>query len=211
MTQIDTRDTAAPVRATISNNYRWRLAVIGIGFTFFGLYCLYDGFYAWPKQKEVFDQYEAYLQEHSQAEWEAYATEHGLPVQPPKRTNFSIYSQYAMAAIVFPIGIIFTTGFIRSFTRFVEMDGTGLRATGGLQCRFDQLTGLDTRRWKTKGIAIVEYRDEAGATRRITLDDWKFDREATTAIYQRVASHLGVTEADAAAPAEADAQRPAEG
>ncbi len=199
MGETDMNDTAAPtapatVKATIANSYRWRLAVIGIGFTLFGLYCLYDGFIGWPEQKRVWDQYQDYLKTHSQAEWAALAKEQGLPEQPKERNDWGIYSQFIMAAIVFPIGIIFTTGFIRSINRHVAMDESGLSTNAGLRCRFDQIASLDNRRWKTKGIALVHFKDDAGATRTILLDDWKFHREPTTIIYNRVAQHLGVTD-----------------
>lgn len=197
---------AAPignVKAVISSSYRWRLAIIGIGFSLFGLYCLYDGFIAYPYKQQIGLEYQRHRDEGRLDQWRAYAEERGWPIDEPKLiSDMSIYTQFIMAAIVFPIGIIFTTAFIRSFNRHVEMDTTGLSTQGGVRCRFDQITGLDTRRWKTKGIAIVQFKDENGLPGMITLDDWKFDRDATTAIYSRVAQHLGVTDTPTAPAAE---------
>lgn len=197
------RSAATPaVTARIGNNYRWRLALIGLGFTAVGIYCVYDGFVAYPQQKEIFDAWTTVTQEQGPEKWADHAAARGWPTdQPKKRTNFDIYTQFVMAAIFLPVGLIFTWGLIRSFSRFVSMDEQGLRASGGRQCRFDQIVGLDDRRWKNKGISVVQYQLDNGSTGTILLDDWKFDRESTVAIHDRVARQLGASD-DAAAAAQ---------
>jgi hypothetical protein len=187
--------TPNAVKATISGNYRWRLGIIGIGFTLFGLWCLKDGFITYPQNQKIWVEYQRHTDEGRLSAWPAYAEERGWSIDAPKQvTDMSIYTQFIMAAIVFPIGFIFAVGFLRSFNRFVALEGSELYTRSGVRCRLDQVTGMDTRRWKTKGIAVVEFKDDAGVARTITLDDWKFDRTATTQIYQRVAQHLGIAD-----------------
>lgn len=191
----DNTASIGSVKANISGSYRWRLAIIGVGFCLFGLYCLYDGFIAYPRKQQIGLEYQRHMDEGRLAEWEAYATKRGWPTDSPKMiSDMSIYTQFIMAAIVFPIGIIFTVAFVRSLNRYVAMDHTGLSTQAGLRCRFEQITGLDIRRWKTKGIAIVQFKNDDGQPRLITLDDWKYDRDATATIYNRVAQHLGVAD-----------------
>lgn len=189
-------------RATISSGYRFRLLIIALGLTGFGVWSLYDGYVAYPKKIEDFQKLETYKAEHDdwQTSWQEYALAEGLPtnvndIKPLEAKD--ITTQYMMAAFCLPIGLWFLWGFVRAGGRWVEADEQGLRDNKGRDAAWSVITGLGDDRWKTKGIAYVEFVDPQGATGRILLDDWKFDREKTTAIYQQVLAKVRPEEAQA--------------
>ena len=192
-------------KATIRNGYRARLALIGIGFSIFGALCVYDALVKYPRQIKQFERFVELRDPQNpnwQEQWIAEAESRGWSSEEPvERKQSDIHVQWVMAAIVFPIGLIFTWGLLRSLTRFVALDDNVLTADGGRRTELSAITELDDRRWKTKGISAVHYSAEGGPTGLITLDDWKFDRDATVAIHDTIAAHLAARSGATTPPA----------
>ncbi len=188
-----------PVRTTISNGYRIRLALIGAGLTGFGCWALYDGFIAYPRQNEIYAEFEQFKEDNDdwQTSWAAYADERGYQTNYNKLKQRGqikdIAAQYLYAGLTLPFGLWFLYGFATSAGRWVEADDSGVRDSKGADLTWDQITGLDDARWKNKGIAYLSY-DEAGTTKRVLLDDWKFQREPTDAIYKLAKARLSPNE-----------------
>ncbi len=147
--------------------------------------------------------------------WRQYAQVHGLAADaPPKRHSpSSIFTQFIMAAITAPIGLVFAFSYITSYGRWIRTDEEKITTHAGQEATYGQIMKLDKERWKTKGIAVVHYEGQKGAG-KIVLDDWKFDRPTTDIILRDIEQHLtddrivnGEREPDYEALAREDEQR----
>ena len=187
-------------KASISSGYRWRLGIIGTAAFAFGLYFLYDGYIGYPKKQEIFRKYNEF-REGGAVDWTAKWTEHaekqGWATEPPQdKSDMSIYTQYICAAISMPIGLLFLISFIRAGGRWIETNEGGLHTNGGQHADWAAVTSIDKSRWKSKGIAVVIYHD-GRSRRRITLDDWKYERDPIAAMLAEVEAHLGSSKSQA--------------
>jgi hypothetical protein len=171
------------IRAGMSNGYRMRLVLIAALFTGFGCWSLYDGLVAYPRKQEMGLTWVKLREAGApKEEWLRIAQEKGWPTEEPTQiSDMSIRTQFIMASITLPLGLIFLYGLVRSLGRYVELDGDTLKAGGRRSVSLSDVQRVDSDRWKTKGIAVVHYPQG-----RILLDDWKFDREATAQIYNAV-------------------------
>jgi hypothetical protein len=77
----------------------------------------------------------------------------------------------------------------RARGRWIESTPSGITSSWGQSLDFDQVESLDKRKWRSKGIAKVTYRDN-GRKRRFILDDYKFDRQATGQILRELESTI---------------------
>jgi len=183
-------------RATITKGYKARLGIIGLALLIFAGWSAYDGFVYWPKlieKYEVFQQvaednqpdyFDAWAQKAEEMGWEA-------EPEPDKKVSQDLISQYVIMGITLPLGLYFMYSFIACAGRFVEVSEDTLSANGGRIAKWDQIKSIDKTRWKNKGIAVVHYETDAGE-QSITLDDWKFDRDATIAILSEVEARTGI-------------------
>lgn len=185
------------IRATIAPGYRWRLAIIAVMCLFWGAWSIYDGFVAYPAHNEKVAAFESLktsfpAPDDWQPRWKAMAAEKGWSDEDPGKPKSStdIIAQYIMALITAPIGLIFGFNFLSTYTRWVECDENGLTASGGQKAPYVSITNLNTERWGTKGIAVVSYNAEDNLPRKLVLDDWKYDRDATTQIVHEVESRI---------------------
>lgn len=188
-----------PVQAHISPGYRWRLGIIGLACLGFSAYCFYDGYIHYPYLRQIGLERDALIEKYPvenelrEAEWNKIATEKGYPLEMPTeatKRQMDIYTQYIMLAITLPIGLIFTIGFIRAGGRWVEMSDSGFKTSWGQSTTFDAIKQINKERWDTKGIAIVKYVEDGGIERALVLDDWKFNREATTQMVDEITKRL---------------------
>ncbi|MBB6431727.1 hypothetical protein [Algisphaera agarilytica] len=183
------------VKSTISSGYRWRLILITFIMLGFGAYCIYDWQIGYPKIKEIglayVDIKEANPDDYPQV-WKEYASERGWKTTPPKKIKKAseydkdIFTQLLMAMITVPLGLFFLFKLVRENGRWVAMDENGITASGGHTMPWDSIKSLNEEKWKTKGIALLHYTDANGSERKVLLDDFKQEREPTTAIVSRV-------------------------
>ena len=170
---------------------------------FFGiaLWFLVDGTITYPRQRERALAYHELKEEDRLGEWEEIAGRRGWPTEDPgePKEQFEIYVQLVIAALVAVPGLWFALQFLRTRGRWIELHETGLRTSGGRQLEFGQIISLDKKKWKTKGIAKIRYRQN-GRKRRLVLDDWIYDAEPTKAILCEVESHLDVDQIVGGAP-----------
>ena len=203
------------VTARISKAYRIRLGVMAALLLAFSGWFFYDGAIGYPEQQRVHELW-LDLRENDpdwRTEWNRLMNEHDYPANPDGKSDLDIFVQYLLGTLTGALGLLFLVGFARTFGRWLAIDDDALTANGGHRAPFDRIESIDTERWDRKGIAIVHYRNEAGQHKRITLDDWKFDREPTQTIYQQLQSKFGQGDGEAdgepagAAPAAVDDER----
>jgi len=202
------------IRANISPSYRWRIGIVGIAALAFAAYCYYDGAVAYPAQKERWDTYQQVIEQYPetyQKEWVALAQSKGWKTEfPTERTDTDILTQYIMGGGCTLVGVFFFGSFLMMSRRFVETDDHAVwdhkkKAT------WDQITDIDKSRWPSKGIAVVHF-TEGGQDKKIVLDDWKFDRNATQRIMAHVEAKTGAAEGgDEDADEDAGEEPPAPG
>jgi len=174
------------IRANISSSYRWRIGIVGIAALAFAAYCYYDGAVAYPAQKQRWEAYQDLVEKHPetyQKQWVALAESKGWKTEfPTERTDGGCTL----------VGAFFFGSFVMMSRRFVETDDHALwdrkhKAT------WDQITDIDKSRWQSKGIAVVHFKED-GQDKKIVLDDWKFDRNATQRIMAHVEAKTGTAE-----------------
>ena len=202
-----------PITAKMSFRYLWRLGLISLICLGASLYCLYDGAIGYPKQHEALVEYRKLekLKEDKELDeetfyerWEEVADERGWSYKRPK-DEIDIQKQYWMAIALCVPGLLYLITFFRSRPRWIELNETGLRTSWGPRLEFDQITTLDKKKWKSKGIAIVSYKQD-GRSGRLALDDWKFDTDETKAILREVESRIDVQQIMGGPPEPAEEQ-----
>ena len=194
------------VRATISSGYRWRLGLLTAMVLGFGVFFLYDGLVRYPKQREHYAVYERFIageitgaDGRPLADWAAYAEAQGLPgessVKKGNHSDNDIYTQLVIGVPLVLIGLWIGLSFVRTFGRWVEADDETIRTSRGQRCDIGDITAIDDKRWASKGIAIIKYKDgQAGIERALVLDDWKFDRPAMDTIFEHLATKTGLVQ-----------------
>lgn len=147
----------------------------------FSLYCLYDGFIAYPLEQErglAFDKLSA---EGRQNDWDEFATAKGWstspPTEPKSEEDFrtKVYMQYAMAVLTAAIGLPMLLLALKSRGNWIESSDTGITTSWGESFNFDQILQVDKRRWRNKGIAKLTYL-AGDRNRRFVIDDFKYER-----------------------------------
>ncbi|MBN2216803.1 MAG: hypothetical protein JW719_05470 [Pirellulales bacterium] len=184
------------VTAKMSIRFIWRLGLIALICLGGSLYCVYDGAIGYPAQRQ---RALAFLELKEQgldradtlARWREITAERGWPSEEPGKPKEEIdfHIQFFMAGCLAVPGLLYLYFFIRSWSRWIEMNDSGLRTSSGRQLAFDQILMLDKKKWKTKGIAKILY-EQNGRRRRMVLDDWKYDDMATKTILREVESRI---------------------
>lgn len=189
----------------MAKGYKARLGIIAAACLGFAGWFFYDAAVKYPAQKELFELHEQYKnsgEPNWNDRWVQTLTErgHDPAYQVPERSDQDILTQYLMGGLVLPIGLVFGVAFLLSHAKWIAAGPEGLRTNSGQHAQWERIQSIDKSRWKSKGIAVVHYADESGAARRLTLDDWKYDREPITAMVAQVDAAVGVSPDEATAP-----------
>lgn len=188
-------------KATIRKGYRWRLVILATIALALGGWFIYDGTVGYPQKQRAAQAWLHIKQKYGQnwpAHWAKIRRKHHWPVQPAVVTDWDIRTQFIYAAACLIFGLFAAMGFVRVSRRWIETDEIGLHTNRGLHVPWENIELLDKARWDKKGIAIVHYQQN-GKSGRLTLDDWKYDAAATTAIVAQVEQKLGMSDQPATA------------
>lgn len=184
------------IRAERDPRFYLRFLLIGLAAIGFSLYCLYDGFIGYPRAQERALAFEKLLEEKRSDEWDAYATERGWSTTPPaapkshEEFEIDVKTQFWMAGGTALIGIVPLVAVWRSRGRWIELNQQGLTSSWGQTVVLDQVTALEKRQWRNKGIARLRYND-GGRTRTFVIDDFKFKRKPTDEILAEIEQQIG--------------------
>ena len=192
---------SVPIRAEIDSKFILRFLIIGIVMIGFGLYCVYDGFIAYPKELEKAKGF--YTQTVSPdgkmewtpvpaEQWQEIAEANNWTLSEPHKPDVmqgKIYWQYGMAIMSFLVGIPILVHYLRSKNAWIEADETGISNHSGQKVAYSEIEGVDKSRWEKKGIAKVAY--TADQKKKIfVIDDLKFLRKPTDEIMATVESNI---------------------
>jgi len=170
------------VFARVDFQYRWRTWALFLLLIGWGLWSLHDGFVVYPREN---------------AAWAQMDERVDRPAKPPHEQSAVLFNQI--------IGVVLTICSVpvlawRSYRSrgAYRLVGDTLHVPGHPPITFAQIRGLDLVRWDRKGIAVVEYGQEAAAPRRLILNDMVYERNATDQIVDRIEAHLNAQDASTA-------------
>ena len=204
-------------RAEISPSYQVRIAIMAGMFVFWFLYCMYDGYIAYPRERLIAKEYARFKAQDKTKQWNAYARSRGWPSDsegdPGKdHSDMNIYTQYIMGYGVLPFAVICSVSLVRSFGRWIAMDDNGLTTSWGKRIDFGAITGLNERRWRSKGIAVVQYEDQ-GKRRKLVLDSFHYSVDEICAMVKEIHARLSpgqITGSDPSPEPESSENQPPE-
>lgn len=163
----------APVVAkagTYFRNARYIMVVLTIGM---GVYFLYDGFIGYPKANAEF----AAKPENKDAE--------GNFISKPPHSDTDVMLQKALGFTLPPLALVYFAMFMHKSRGQVRLDGDVITAPGHAPFRMTEVSKVDKKLWDRKGIALLSYRNAAGQSGTVKLDDFVYDRTPIDIIYYR--------------------------
>ncbi|TWT96112.1 hypothetical protein Pla108_31940 [Botrimarina colliarenosi] len=126
--------------------------------------------------------------------WEAKATAEGWLLAPPAklRTEGDILGQYVMAGFAGLGGLWFLFTVWRTNGRWFELNENGITSRWGESFSLDQVTAIDKKQWRDKGIARLRYQGANGRQRTFVIDNYKYHKKTTDRIFYLIEQHVGV-------------------
>ena len=181
-------------KANIHKRYRSRLVMITLVCLGIGLWFFYDGAITYPKQHEAAAKYREMKEAGKANEWKDVATEKGWDVKHPEKlkTKADSTAQLILAATLAIPVLLCPFFYFLTRGRWIEMDDDGFRTSWGQKLLFEEIFSLGKKKWESKGIAIVRYKQNGERKRRLVLDDWKFDTDETRAMVREIEAKAGV-------------------
>lgn len=120
--------------------------------------------------------------------WNAKAEENGWAKAPPEklRGEGDILGQYVMAVIAGLGAVYFLSTVLRTRNRWIELNNDGIATSWGESFTLDQITAIDKKQWRDKGIARVRYTGATGGKKTFVVDDYKYHRRTTDEILRQI-------------------------
>lgn len=180
------------IRADVNMGFYMRFVLIGLVVFGFGLWAVYDGFIGFPNQIVRAKKYHELSEEEDfETKWVDYAREHNWPLENPgePKTQVDLYFNYFLVVVCIPLGLWLLISVMQARGRWIEADEQQLRSSWGQELNYDQITRLEKKQWKKKGIAHVHYEADGGI-KKFLIDDFKFHRKPTDEILCLLESHI---------------------
>lgn len=179
------------VRAKIASHYKLRVLGFALFLIAFGVYCFYDGYHAYPRERVIAREYAKFKAEGRAAEWNAYATTKNWPHDtygdPAKdRSDGVIGMCVVLGYVCSALGLLGLVLYVRILKRWVEWDGARINSSDGQSVAIESIIKLDKSRWK-KCFTLIQYSEPPG---RLLLDAWKFEQAAIDKIVAEVESRV---------------------
>ena len=189
------------MKANIDSKFLLRLGLIASVLLVMALWFLFDGAVTYPRQRVRALKYEELKKADRLNEWKEIAKQRGWSTKDPgePKSEVEIRVQFVMALLAALPGMLYLFFYIRARGRWIEVSETELRTSRGQQLELGQIVTLDKKKWDSKGIAKIVYRQN-GRKGRLVLDDWKFDTEPTRAILREVEANIDVSQIVNGAP-----------
>jgi len=180
-------------RAETEQFFWLKFLVIGLGTFGYGAYAGWDALVAGPHRLEMSEVWEPILlnsslsEKERDAQWIERATEHGWPTKRPKKkynvkdSKEFIWYNYGLMGLCWMIALPCLFWCLRTKGSWIEATDDGLRNSAGQQLSLGQISKVDKAKWDKKGIAIVHYSGDQGAS-TFVIDDLKYERKATDEI-----------------------------
>jgi hypothetical protein len=163
-----------PAEARIMKTWIQQKGLIPVLLLGFSAWFLWDGLIGYPRSNERWDAH-ARLKDQS-GEWEKLCAARGWTTEPPHRRfeKGDITGQYVWAGVVGAIGIFSLIYWLRARKLLIRSDADAVFTPSGTRVPYENITQIDRRKWKSKGLATVFYSLD-GAKCRFVLDDAKYE------------------------------------
>ncbi|MCA9238964.1 MAG: hypothetical protein KDA37_02140, partial [Planctomycetales bacterium] len=158
------------------------------------LWFLYDGAVGYPKKAEIWKAFEELDEETRGEEWPKIAEEHGWPELAPNEHDYNkspedIFFQFLMAVPAGLASLWFFLLVVLARGSWIEANDAGVTSSWGKGFKWDHVTRLDKKKWRSKGIARV-YSEGEGGKKTFVIDDFKFKREPTGQILRALEDRI---------------------
>lgn len=167
----------------------WKKQKLFLALFFYGVSVLFfhDGIRGYPASNERWKVYEKFKKEDQLENWTVYASEHGWSDTPPHKfyESSDIAGQYFFGGLGLLVGSVGLVFWLMQKGRLIRTDEQAVYTPDGVRVPFEEITGMDRRKWEAKGLATVHYR--AGKkTGSFILDDYKFERDPVHQIFSEI-------------------------
>lgn len=125
--------------------------------------------------------------------WETKAVAEGWATEPPAklRTDGDILGQYVMAGLSALAGLWFLLTVARTTGRWFELNENGIASRWGESFALDQITEIEKKQWRDKGIARLRYKTAGGRQKTFVVDDYKYHKKTTDRILWQIENTVG--------------------
>jgi hypothetical protein len=169
----------APVAATRGGYYRnARLLMVAL-MVGLGGWFIKDGFHSYPKANK-----DAEEKARTNGETEKFDKD-GKFIGKPEHSETDILLQKVLGLGMVPAGLGYLAFFLHRSRGAYRLDGYVISIPGHPPFRISEVQRVDKRLWDRKGIAILDYRNDAGQSGSVTIDDFVYDRTPTDILYYR--------------------------
>lgn len=193
------------VIAKTQQGYLLKYLIIGIAALAYGSWNLYDAVLVYPNYRPLADAYELLqgpLDENGksampdgelQSRWQALATENEWPLSVPKlnsEIDFLVLSNYFIGGIFSVIGLGCLLIAATTIGKKVQLDQNTLTDHKGTTIDINNITEIDKKRWEKKGLVTLTATEE-GQSKKLILDDLKFERQVVDDILLHIETTVG--------------------
>jgi hypothetical protein len=162
-------------QATLSSTWRNRQLVLSAALIALAAWFFYDGAIGFPKKNVRFRAYQELKKEGRESEWVATAEKNGWPRKLPEKEYkpVDLKGQFVLGGACLLAGFFAAGLLVSGFRQRLHSDDEAIYGASGRRVPFSAITGLDKRKWESKGIVVALYEMD-GRKGRLTLDDYKF-------------------------------------
>jgi hypothetical protein len=183
------------IRAERDGRFYLRFLIIGLAAMGFACWALYDGFIKYPLAQERALVFEKLIEEGRGDDWDEEAIQRGWSTTPPAASKpeeeyeVDVKMQFWMAGGAALVGLFPLLAVFMSRGRWIELDNNTLTSSWGQTVTTGQVTALEKRQWRNKGIAKLRY-DDNGRKKTFVIDDFKFKRTPTDQILAEIEKQI---------------------
>lgn len=193
------------IKANAHRGYLIKYLLIGIAALVFGLWHVKDALFVYPTLRPLADAYETLqgpLDENGQsaipdgelqANWQALAQENGWSEDVPKTNdeinNLLLYN-YFIGIIFSTIGLGCLTIALTTVGKWVKLENDVVSDKKGNSINVRDIVEIDKKRWEKKGLVTLTANTE-GRTKKMILDDLKFERQPIDQILMHIEKTVG--------------------
>lgn len=157
-----------------------------------GPWFAYDGWKNWPAENKLITERQQQLEHAQQVRDEKKIDElnHDPLTHKEPHSDLALTIQKMLAGLLPVGGILFFLWTRHASRGTYQLAGDTLQVPGHPPVRLAEITEIDSSKWDRKGIAYLRYQTASGASGRLTLDDFVYEREPTDQIYDRAVATL---------------------
>ena len=151
----------------------------------------------WPK---ILADKEAMDKESDEGLWKIYSGERGWPqtidLEEDPKLAYKIKEQLYASIVCFCLAAVAIFFLIRTKGRRMCVDTEVYYAPGGAEIPFSEMIEIDKRKWETKGLATIKYKDSSGKEQKAKVDGMvygQFKEEEgapAEALFQRILANF---------------------